>query len=240
MIFLGSERRLPNGEILPLDPVFSRWIDRINQGARFRLDFSDELFGAEGEPYLRLRLVPDGQDGNTFAELALCLYNRSVGALVSQSDGDVSPYSDHIPLSYGDIVDFLSTGELLDRVPCTPPWGYPDNFPDFPEGCLGPLYAPGLVVLPVGVRRNLAWLFDKIGAVDSGVSLFYAANGLQFLWFMYQVPHSLTEEDRQKIARRIFFYLPRHYAVLVVNTDKVKGQPVLPKVSQRTDNGAGD
>jgi hypothetical protein len=226
MIFLTSERRLPNGEVLPPDPVFVEWFERVNSGARFHLNFADELVGPDREPYLRLPLARDGEDGHTFRELALYLYSRNVGALLTQTDGNLEAGSDHLQVSYGDVVDFLATGLMQDRVPCTSPWGYPDNFQ---EDGIGEIQEPGLTLLPMGVRRYASWLFDKIGATDHGVSLVQASNGLKFLCFMFQGPDDLTEEQYQNAARRLFFSLPRHYAVVVLETDNVQGHFLLPQ-----------
>lgn len=232
-ILSGSDRRQPSGRILPPDPQFAEWYERVNSGAKFRLDFNDEIFGVDGEPYLRLKLVLDGQEGHTFGEVALALYSRCVGALLTQPDGDASEDSDHLQVSHGDIIDFLQTGLILDRVPCTPPWGYPGAYPkDFlsRDSFNGTLLIPDYMTVPQAARANALWLFRQIGATDARMSVFDANNGLRCLWYMYQIGREFSEEQYHTIARRVFWTLPRHYAVVVSPMEnELFGHPLFPE-----------
>ena len=188
IIFLNPDGRDAFGKTLPPAPNVAQWLNRINEGARFRLDFVDELSGPINEPYLRLPLARDNEKGFTFTELAFFLYNRRVGALLCHTDGKVGDGADFLQVSCGDIADFLLTGTLPYRVPCTPPWGYPG---DFPEDFLGPLENPDTDILPYNVRQNLAYLSKGL---EMRVSLIKRDNGLQYLWFSYKTEHDMSDE----------------------------------------------
>lgn len=243
IVFMNTERRTSSGDILPLDAGFAWWHERVNAGAQFRFRPKDFLIGPNGQPTLRLPLAEAGEDSYCFNQIALYLYNANLGALLCQSDEDVSESADHFPMSYGDVVDYLQTGQLLDRVPCTPPWGYPDGAfrtPDSgsgpaqwlnPEKFVGKLEEPNFVVLPMGVRRNMALILKNAGTENARVSVFRSPQGRQFLWIMYQSRNKtpLSDDLSQQIADSVIWCLPRYYAALIAPADNADGYPLLPK-----------
>ena len=227
IVALSSERRTASGRILPLDPGFARWYERIHGGARFRVDFKDQLRGPLGQPYFRLRLAAAGDVGHPLLELALMLYNCGFGALVCHPDGNVEPNSDHLEVSFGDVVDLVSTGTIVDRVPATPPWGYVDRFPEDCVNC--PLDDPGVLLLPYRARRGIAAVLAGFGATDPGVSLMRLPNGLQTLVFTYEIGRRVKDKDYQDVAGRILWHLPRYYAALIIPMRFSTSYPLVPE-----------
>lgn len=209
---------------------YDGWYKRVNSGAQFRLDFRDEMRSSNGEPLLRLPLARSGETGYPLIELALYLYNRSVGALLTHpedAEGETNEDTDLLALSFGDVVDFLQMGVLLDRASHERLWGIP-NLQDG-EG-IASVEQLDYVALPHTTRRQLGWLFDKVQASEIGISLIRGTNGLQAYWVTYRTQSPLSSEMVQAVADRIQWYMPRHTATMVewVEDSAVQGYPLWP------------
>jgi len=209
---------------------YEGWYERVNSGARFCLDPRDELRSPKGEPLLRLPLARRDETGYPLIELALYLYNRSVGALLTHpedAEGATNEDADLLALSFGDVVDFLQTGVVLDRAYREPPWGIP-NFQES-EG-IAAVEPLDYVALPHNTRRQFGWLFEQVQATDIGISLIRGTNGLQAYWVSYKTQSPLPPETVQAVADRIQWYMPRHIATIVEWDEDgvVRGYPLWP------------
>ena len=124
---LPADENDPAAHEAMIEGIRQSWRDAVNRGERFH--FTDDDF-IEGwnfkEPYMILRLAEkDDESAVPFSLVACALYHNNVGALLCHKEWSLK--SDDSAnahwVSFGDVIDFLVSGEMLYRQPASLGWG---------------------------------------------------------------------------------------------------------------------
>ena len=220
-------------EASPVPPVDypQWWREAVGGGARFRLDLDDRFSGYQfGEPWVHARLVEAATGGETFDQIAEALYRRGLGVILCRDGWSIAQKGNHDVLfvGYGDVMDFMTSGEMTPREPGTLGWGEPVDT----EGLR---YEPPDGVLLPYQRLALANALRARGVSDPRMTLVIDRRGTRSL--VANLNAMLGDHDRaMNMSGLVNYYLPKYYYQIVIDNDgDIAAFPLLPSAEGGAD-----
>ncbi|MEI6432938.1 MAG: hypothetical protein WCP07_12195, partial [bacterium] len=212
-----------------------RWRElALQPEARFALDEERSLDYGDGLSYLPLPLASLGEEGITFRDAAISAVRHASGLLLCREwppTGQISRGSidDHLLwLRFGDLVDYLLTGELERRRLASREWLVPGEYYE------GRLTKPDENVLPLVCRYVIGHMMEIFGVTRHTVSLQTIPGQERKYLLHFSGYETLKDEPEALDALRaaIHWCLPRYYTVWMMDSENYVPWPLSLDVGE--------
>ena len=190
-----------------INPSVEYWLTKIQKDKFIK---TNSIFkGVFNESYQVIVYDEEGKNDFIFKEESNKIHEKGNGVLITTKNNETILF-----IKFGDICDYILTGELVDREPRSNGWGQGEI--DGEEFKTADFSDPGENILTVVSRKIIREFLINNGINEPKVSLITFKDGSKSITFNFYEKYKEEEHILLFVQKAIHSFMPRNYTMLLL------------------------